>query len=103
MKLDNKSDYSINFTRKALNTISKHADLNKPEEVRIFLAMLKTSNGYKRNLAIAYNKYAKYYQIRWEMPKYKQEAKNIALPSARASKVFTSITASNSNMVDMHH
>jgi integrase len=81
MKLDNRSDYSINFTRKALNTIGKHADLNEPEEVRMFLAMLKTSNGYKRNLAIAYNKYAKYYQIQWEMPKYKPEAKNIALPT----------------------
>jgi integrase len=81
MKNDNKSDYTINFTRKALNTISKHADLNKPEEVRTFLAMLKTSNGYKKNLAIAYNKYTRYYKIQWEMPKYKPEAKNIALPT----------------------
>jgi integrase len=81
MKLDNKSDYTINFTRKALNTISKHADLKKPEEVRLFIAMQKTSDGYKRNLAIAYNKYCKYYNITWNMPKYREEAKNIALPT----------------------
>lgn len=49
MKLDNKSDYSINFTRKALNTISKHADLNKPEEGRMFIALLKTSNDVTSN------------------------------------------------------
>lgn len=81
MKLANKSDYTINFTRKALNTISNHADLNKPDEVRMFIAMLKTTDGYKRNLCIAYNKYAKFYNIAWNMPKYRPEAKNIALPT----------------------
>ena len=59
MKLANKSDYTINFTRKALNTISHHANLDKPDEVRMFIAMLKTTDGYKRNLCIAYNKYAR--------------------------------------------
>jgi len=81
MKLENKSDYTINFTRKALNTISKHADLNKPQEVRMFIAMHKASDGYKRNLCIAYNKYCKFYSINWNMPKYREEAKNIALPT----------------------
>jgi integrase len=81
MKLDNKSDYTINFTRKALNTISSHANLDNPDEVRTFIAMLKTSDGYKRNLCIAYNKYAKYYKIAWNMPSYRPEAKNIALPT----------------------
>jgi integrase len=81
MKLANKSDYTINFTRKALNTISDHADLNKPDEVRMFIAMLKTTDGYKRNLCIAYNKYAKFYNIAWNMPNYRPEAKNIALPT----------------------
>jgi integrase len=82
MKLDNKSDYTINFTRKALNRISQKANLDNPAEVKMFIAMLeKVSNAYKRNLAIAYNKYAKYYKIQWEMPKYKPEAKNIALPT----------------------
>jgi len=38
MKLANRSDYTINFTRKALNTISSHADLDKPDEVRMFIA-----------------------------------------------------------------
>jgi integrase len=81
MKLDNKSDYTINFTRKALNTISKYAALDKPEEVRMFLAMHKASNGYKRNLCIAYNKYCKYYGIQWQMPLYLPEGKAIKIPT----------------------
>jgi integrase len=81
MKKDHKSDYTINFTRKALTTISRHASLDKPEQVKMFIATLKTSDGYKRNLCIAYNKYAKFYNIAWNMPKYREEAKNIALPT----------------------
>jgi len=81
MKLNNKSDYTINFTRKALNTISNHAPLNQPEAVKMFIALLKTSDGYKKNLCIVYNRYCKFYGITWQMPKYSQEAKNIALPT----------------------
>ncbi len=81
MKKDNKNDYTINFTRKALTYLGKHTSLKEPEAVKILLADLKTSGGYKRNLAIAYNKYAKFYGIEWTMPIYKQPAKNIALPT----------------------
>jgi integrase len=82
MKLNNKSDYTIKFTRKSLATISRHADLKNPQEVKMFIALLqKVTDGYKRNLCIAYNKYAKYNKIQWEMPKYAIEARNIALPT----------------------
>jgi integrase len=88
MKLDNKSDYTINFTRKALNRISQNANLDNPEEVKMFIAMLKTTNGYKRNLCIAYNKYAKLNNIQWHMPQYRPEAKNIALPTREKIQMF---------------
>jgi len=81
MKKDNKSDYTINFTRKALSYLSKHASLAEPEAVKLVIAELKGSDGYKRNLCIAYNKYTKFYNIAWNMPKYREEAKNIALPT----------------------
>jgi integrase len=81
MKKDNKSDYTINFTRKALAYLSKHASLAEPEAVKMFIAELESSDGYKRNLCIAYNKYAKFYGITWNMPKYREPAKNIALPT----------------------
>jgi hypothetical protein len=80
MKNDNKSDYTTNFTRKALNFLSKHTSLGEPEAVKHFVAQLKTSNSYKRNLCIAYNKYCKFYKTEWTMPLYLPEAKNIKLP-----------------------
>jgi integrase len=81
MKKDNKSDYTISFTRKALNFLAKHASLDEPEGVKLVVAELKASDGYKRNLCIAYNKYAKFYGIEWTMPKYREPPKNIALPT----------------------
>lgn len=82
MKLDNKSDYTINFTRKALNRISQKANLDNPADVKMFVAMLENvSNGYRRNLCIAYNKYSKFHNMQGNMPLYRPEAKNIALPT----------------------
>ena len=81
MKKDNKSDYTINFTRKALTYLSQHANLQEPEAVKLFIAIHKGSDGYKRSLCIAYNKFCKYYRIQWNMPIYREEAKNIALPT----------------------
>ena len=81
MKLDNKSDYTINFTRKALSFLSKRTSLAEPEAVKLVIAELKASDGYKRNLCIAYNKYAKFYSIAWNMPKYREPERNITPPT----------------------
>ena len=75
MKKNNKSDYTINFTRKALSYIGKHTSLEEPEAVKLLIAELKASDGYKRNLCIAYNKYCKFYNIAWNVPKYREEAR----------------------------
>jgi len=82
MKNNNKSDYTIRFTDKALTYISKHADLNNPEAVKQFIASLQASNGYKKNLCISYNHYCQYYEIKWQMPLYKTEAKSIRIPTS---------------------
>jgi integrase len=79
MKSDNKSDDTIKFTRKALTYLSKHTTLNEPEAVKAFIANLKVSNSYKKNLCIAYNQYCNFTQTIWNKPRYEQEAKNIAL------------------------
>jgi len=81
MKNNARSEYSIKFVDKALTCISQHANLNEPEQVKQFIANKNVSNGYKRNLCIAYNKYCKYYQIKWQMPLYKTEAKMIKIPT----------------------
>ena len=81
MKNNAKSEYSIKFVDKALTYINKHADLNEPDQVKQFIANKNVSNGYKKNLCLAYNKYCQYYQIEWQMPKYKPEAKAIKIPT----------------------
>ena len=81
MKNNGRSDYSIRFVDKSLTYISQHADLNEPEQVKQFIANKNVSNGYKKGLCIAYNKYCKYYQIEWKMPFYTPEAKAIKIPT----------------------
>ena len=89
MKNTGKSDYSIKFVDKALTYISQHANLNEPEQVKQFIANKNVSNGYKKNLCIAYNKYCKYYKIEWEMPLYTPEAKTIKIPTKEKIEMLT--------------
>jgi len=81
MKNDGLSNSTIKTYDKALTYLSKHADLNNPEQVKQFIANKQTSNSYRRNLSLAYDKYCNYYQIQWNKPFYKQEPKMIRIPS----------------------
>jgi integrase len=81
MKDNNASEYTIHFTSKALSFLSKHANLENPDEVKHFIANLQSRNEYKRNLCISYNKFCKHYGIQWQMPFYDPEAQNIKLPT----------------------
>ena len=81
MKNNGKSDYTIRFVDKALRHLSKHADLNDPDNVKQFIANKNVSNGYKKNLCLAYDKYCAYYKIPWTKPVYLPEAKQIRIPT----------------------
>jgi integrase len=81
MKNNGRSDYSTHFVDKASTYISKHANLNEPEQVKQFIANLNVTNGYKKNLCLAFNKYCKYYKIQWQMPLYIPEAKTVKIPA----------------------
>ncbi len=81
LKNNAKSDYTIKFVDKSLTHLSKHADLNSPEQVKQFIANKPTSNSHKKNLCFAYNQYCKYYKIEWQQPFYRQEPKTIRIPT----------------------
>jgi integrase len=98
MKADNKSNYTIRFANKALTFLSKRTNLAEPEAVKMFIATLKTSDSYKKNLCIAYNRYCKHFEIKWNMPKYDQEAKNIALPTRDKLDMFIANAKKNLSM-----
>ena len=76
-----KSKYTIQDTDKRLRYISKHADLNNPEQVKQLIAKKQCSNAYKKGLCLAYNRFCLYYKIQWEMPKYEPEQHLIKIPT----------------------
>jgi len=81
MRDNGKSTYTINNTKKALRFLAQHTSLKEPNAVKHFIAEHKVSQGYKRNLCIAYNAYCKHYNIQWQMPTYHPEPRNITLPT----------------------
>ena len=81
MKNNGRSDHTIKTTDKALTRLGKHADLEKPEQVKQFIANLNVSEGYKKSLCLAYKKYCDYFEITWEMPHYKQQSKAVRIPT----------------------
>jgi integrase len=90
MKKNGLSDYSIRFTSKALKFLSKNCNLNDPENVKSFISSLNVSNGYKRNLCIAYNKYVKVNGLSWNMPLYKVSSKLPRVPSSEKVQMLIS-------------
>ena len=81
MKNQGKSDSSIIFVDKALTIISKNANINNPEEVIDFIATKTVSNGYKKNLCIAYNRFCRYHKIKWTMPHFAPDPRPIKIPT----------------------
>jgi len=81
MENDGKSKYTIDSTRKSLRFLSQHANLNEPEQVRQFIARHECTNGRKRNLSTAYARYATYYGIAWQPPKYEPDPRQIRTPT----------------------
>jgi len=82
MKNNGLSDYTIKNNSKALRFLDNHTDLNNPEAVKTLIAGLRTSGSYKRNLAVAYNKYAQQNSLQWQMPRYEQDAKQTKIPTS---------------------
>jgi hypothetical protein len=72
MKKNGLKEETIKNNRKLLTYLSKHVDLEKPEDVKGFIADLDKADSYKRNLSLAYWNYTKVFGFSWEKPKYYQ-------------------------------
>lgn len=55
--------------------INNNVDLENPLSVKEYLLSKDITDGRKRNIANAYNDYAKYHGIEWEKPIYKRKRK----------------------------
>ena len=104
MENDAKSKYTINFTRKSLTFLAKHTSLTEPEAVKHFIATLKNkkgelvTNGYKRNLCIAYNNFCKYYKIQWNKPTYKPDAVEHLPPTKEKALMLIAAASKNQSL-----
>ena len=96
MKKEGYSDYTTNFTRKALSLLDKHCDLDNPESIKNFLAQNESTDGYKRNLVYSYERYSKYHDLTWNRPKYRFKNKLPKIPTE--AKVDMIISASNKKL-----
>ena len=87
LKKEGKADATIKNVGKALNVLAKHCDLDDPESVRTFLATLDRKNGYKKQLAYSYDKYAKIHGLTWNKPKYFVASKMLRFHKRQRSTV----------------
>ena len=81
MQKKGKAEATIINIRKSLKFLAKHADLDKPETVKGFIARLDRKNGYKRNLAFAYDVYTKICKLSWDKPSYFVASKLPRIPT----------------------
>lgn len=88
MKKDGKAEATTKFTRKALNFLAKHADLDNPEVVKGFIAQLERKNGYKKNLCFAYDNYVKVCNLQWKRPSYFVAQKLPKIPTEASLKML---------------
>jgi len=88
MKNNGKSHYTIKFVDKTLTDISKHANLEQPEQVKQYIANKTVTNGTKRNYIAVYKRYCQYYGIQWQIPLYKQEAKIRRIPTTEKLNIL---------------
>ena len=71
-----------------LTRISKHANLDKPEEIDKYISYLQGSDSYKANLTQVYGQYCDYQKIPYKRPKYNKTAKPIRIPTHEKIKMI---------------
>lgn len=103
MKKNGKAKETIKNVGKALKVLARSCDLDDPEAVKTFIAVLDRKNGYKRQLCYSYNCYVKHHGLQWtkpnyyvpsKMPKIPQEAKIDLIISKASPKLALAISMS---------
>lgn len=81
MKKNAYADTTITATGKRLRHLQKHCNLNKPEEVKGYIANKQCSNAYKESLIETYAILMKSTNQKWEQPFYKRYDKLPKIPT----------------------
>jgi integrase len=80
MKKNGKAKATIKNVAKALKVLARSCDLDDPEAVKTFIAVLDRKNGYKRQLCYSYNCYVKVHGLQWTKPNYYVPSKMPKIP-----------------------
>ena len=70
LKKNGRADATIKNIGKRLRVLAKSCDLDNPEQVKTFIAILDRKNGYKKALTFAYDNYVKIHGLQWQRPNY---------------------------------
>jgi len=81
-----RADATIKNISKCLYVLEKHCNLDNPDSVVTFVATYDRNTGYKRNLLMAYEHYARYCQLEWKKPFYRESAKSPKMPQEQHIK-----------------
>jgi len=93
MKRNGLNDLTIKDISNKLKRLSKIANLNNPEEVKMAIANLDITNSTRSSYAKAYNYFTEENGIEWNRPRYKWERKLPIIPStANVDKIISACT-----------
>jgi len=100
LRNNGKAENTIKSVSQCLTRISKHADLNKPDEVKKYIANAKRldngkplTNGTKNKYVFCYACLCTAHQIKWQPPKYKWETKVPIIPTKQnVTKIVSAST-----------
>jgi integrase len=80
MKKNGKAKATIKNVGKALKVLARSCNLDDPDSVKTFIAVLDRKNGYKRQLCYSYNCYVKVHGLQWKKPNYYVPSKMPKIP-----------------------
>jgi hypothetical protein len=72
MKKNAYADTTIKATAKRLKHLERNCNLDRPEQIKGFIATKECSNAYKETLTEAYDQYCQANEIVWNKPFYRR-------------------------------
>jgi integrase len=88
MKKDHLAESTIKVTDRRLRLMAKSINLDKPEQVKEYLAKIDVKDSYKESLANAYDRYARYNGISWKKPFIKRYSQPPYVPTTEETSIL---------------
>ncbi|MFZ7138009.1 MAG: tyrosine-type recombinase/integrase [archaeon] len=90
MKKDGYAEQTIKYTGNRLKMLAKSVNLDKPEEIKEYIANKNGKNSYKEAIADAYARYVKYNELTWKKPIYHRASQPPYVPTEEEVTILIS-------------